>query len=285
MAEIRTYCMKRCENCNYRERLQCLGCHEGPGKPLSGDCKLAKCCREKGHETCNTCVLKLSCAIFKGRSNIPGDRLKMQADKEEERQLLAQKSEFIGRLMQILFWLCIPLAVAGVLTNESVIDKFGFLYLSGQIINILCLLAYGIVLIKLSAEYIKYKTAAVCEFITCVVSVILLFRGTESSTALVLGGISAIVSLIGEYNEYMSHAYILKDIDLVMSDNWEKLWKWFIGMFLALIAGFIVMAVIPFIGIIILIIAAVGTLIVSILKLVYLYRTAKIFREYSLNPI
>ena len=41
------------------------------------------------------------------------------------------------------------------------------------------------------------------------------------------------------------------------------------------------MLIIPILGLIVALVTAIGTVVVSILKLVYLYRTAKTFREYS----
>ena len=45
----------------------------------------------------------------------------------------------------------------------------------------------------------------------------------------------------------------------------------------------IVMLIIPILGAIAILGCAIGTVVVGILKLVYLYRTAKIFREYPLG--
>ena len=53
MAE--TYCGKICAECAQKETLNCSGCKAGPGRQFGGDCKLAKCCRAKGHQECATC--------------------------------------------------------------------------------------------------------------------------------------------------------------------------------------------------------------------------------------
>ena len=49
MAE--TYCGKSCAECTKKEQLNCSGCKAGPGRQFGGDCELAKCVRDKGHET------------------------------------------------------------------------------------------------------------------------------------------------------------------------------------------------------------------------------------------
>lgn len=35
-----TYCGKLCEECQYKEMLQCPGCKEGPGKAWNCECEL-----------------------------------------------------------------------------------------------------------------------------------------------------------------------------------------------------------------------------------------------------
>jgi len=54
-------------------------------------------------------------------------------------------------------------------------------------------------------------------------------------------------------------------------------------LFLGMFGCIIVMLIIPILGAIAILGCAIGTIVVSILKLVYLYRTAKIFREYPVG--
>lgn len=41
-----TYCGKLCEDCQFKDNLQCPGCKTGPGKTWMTECELAKCCME-----------------------------------------------------------------------------------------------------------------------------------------------------------------------------------------------------------------------------------------------
>ena len=47
-----TYCSKHCENCAQKEALNCPGCKAGPGRPVMGQCEIARCAQEKGYENC-----------------------------------------------------------------------------------------------------------------------------------------------------------------------------------------------------------------------------------------
>lgn len=44
-----------CEACSYREQTGCPGCPASGGKLFWGECALARCCMEKGHDHCGQC--------------------------------------------------------------------------------------------------------------------------------------------------------------------------------------------------------------------------------------
>ena len=89
-----------------------------------------------------------------------------------------------------------------------------------------------------------------------------------------------IVGFVGMYREFMAHADVLTGVDNDLSAKWEKLWKWYIGSLLALLGSAVLLVVIPILGLLAVLAAAVAVIAVSILRLVYLYKTAKIFRDY-----
>ena len=90
---------------------------------------------------------------------------------------------------------------------------------------------------------------------------------------------AGIIALIGEYNEYMGHSAVLAGVDNELSEKWVSLWKWYIGLFLGMLGCILVMLILPLLGALALLAAAIGVVVVSIKKLVYLYRTAKFFRN------
>lgn len=279
-----TYCGKLCEECQHKEMLQCPGCKEGPGKAWNCECELAKCCRDKGHQNCTTCSYSTSCGKLRGRNSEPEQRLRKREDEIEKKKMIEGKAVFLGKWLWILFWLIIPSTVAGIMTNENLVAVLPGLNLPGQILQVAALLLYGGVLIKIACEDERYKTAGVCCLISAGVSVLvtILSYGKETPGWTLLFTIPAmIVSLVGEYNEYSAHAEVAGDVSPELFDKWTNLWKWFIGMTLGLLGSIVLMLIIPILGLIVALVTAIGTVVVSILKLVYLYRTAKTFREYS----
>ena len=88
------------------------------------------------------------------------------------------------------------------------------------------------------------------------------------------------VSLYSTYQEYQAHAEVLDGLDDELAENWRKLWKWEVGFLLGIVGCLHVDIISAMLGLMALIVVVIGLIVVSILKLVYLYRMAKFFRGY-----
>ena len=284
MAE--TYCGKNCAECTKREELNCQGCKAGPGRQFGGDCELAKCVRDKGHETCETCGFKGNCGTLRSRDNMPDYRRRKIEAEAMRKAAIAKRAPVLGKWLWIIFWLIIPSSIGSIMAHETTAKIFPGLFMPGQIINAICSLTYGAILLKLGSEEDRYRTAGICALIAGGVSaVVAIITGTaeEATWTLLFTLPAAVVAMVGEYNEYMAHSAVLSGVDNELSEKWEVLWKWYIGLFLGMFGCIIVMLIAPVLGAIAILGCAIGTVVVSILKLVYLYRTAKIFREYPVG--
>ena len=275
-----TYCGKNCEECTQKEILNCPGCKSGPGKRYGGDCDLAKCVQSKGHATCDTCGFHESCGTLRSRDRMPQQRIaRIEAEKARQ-AALAKRAPVLGRWIWILFWLVVPSTIGEFMSNDTMAQILPALYLPGKLLGALCTLAYGAILLKLSAEEDRYKTAGICCLVAGLASTIAAFVG-DAPWILLITLPAAIVSLVGQYNEYMAHSAVLAGVDYALSGKWETLWKWHIGLLAAMFGCILLAVIIPILGTLVLIAAAIGILVVSILKLVYLYQTAQIFRAYA----
>ena len=276
-----TYCGKTCAECGRREELNCPGCKAGPGRPYDGDCILAKCTRKKGHETCETCIYSNTCGTLRGRESMPDQRIrKMEADKQHK-AMLVKRAEVMGKWLWILFWLVVPGVIAGVLGSDLFAESASGLYMAGQIIGVFCSLAYGLILLKLRGESDGYRIAGICTLIACVLSACASLAGKAAVLATFLTIPAGILGLVATYHEYISHSAVLVGIDDELSEKWGALWRWEIGCYGALVGGTLLVAIAPVLGLIVMFAAATGLLVLGILKLIYVYRTAKIFREYD----
>lgn len=161
----------------------------------------------------------------------------------------------LAKWINALFWLVIVVNIASLFTSENVTNAVPPLALAGKIISIAAEAIYGIILIPVT-------------------------DGTEFLLAIPVVIVTIVVDMLGEYYEFMGHTDVLCDVDTVLSDKWFNLWKWYLGTFLCIIGGTVLAVMIPLIGLLVVLAATVGTLVVNVLKIVYLYKTAKAFRTF-----
>ena len=281
MAE--TYCGKLCDNCTQKEVLSCPGCKDGPGRRFGGECTLAQCCRDKGHQECATCGFTRSCGTYRSKDRMPEYHLQRIEAERIRTAAIAERAPILGKWLWIVFWLVIPGTIASFLTNKNIGGSVPSLFTVGQVINAVCSLIYGVAFIRLSFLEERYRTAGLCALISGMLSGLIAYisGGPEAPTwTLVLSIPAAVVSFVGEYHAYTAHSEVLTGVDYVLSDRWLALWKWYLGINLALLGSILVIIIIPILGLLVTFGAAIGVVVVSVLKLVYLYRTAKLFREY-----
>lgn len=276
------YCGKNCEICTWRERLECPGCQEGPGRALGGGCGIAACCREKGHQACATCAYLAGCYKRAGRDREPEERLRRAGAAAQRRRELDRRAPVLGKWLWPLFWLVIPNALGSLMSNETVASAFPGLRAPGEVLNLLCTLAYGVLLWQLRRLEDGYRMAGICYVASGVVGTAaeVLRGGVGDGLVLLILVPVMIVQLYGTYREYNAHAAMLDGADDALAENWRKLWKWEIGLLLGLFGCFLLAMIAGILGLLALLADAVGIIVVSILKLVYLYRTAKLFREH-----
>ena len=281
MAE--TYCGKSCADCTQKETLNCPGCRLGPGQQISGDCELARCVREKGHETCYTCVNSMNCGTFQSRGRIPGYRIQRLEAAEEAKRLTAARAPVLGKWLWLLFWLVVPSLIGSLLTQNFVKEALPTLSRVGNLLELVCCLAYGGILLKLAEQEEGYRPAAICSLVAGAANALTILVSGSGDTpgwTLIFTLPAAVVALYGEYREFLAHSAVLSGVDNDLSAKWESLWKWYIGTYIALFGSLILLLLVPILGLLVILAAVIALLVVGILKLVYLYRTAKLFREY-----
>lgn len=277
-------CGKNCESCGWRETLACPGCQEGPGRVFSGDCEIAACCRGKGHETCATCGFLDRC---RGRiEDEPARRQRAREREAERRKRLDEKAPILGKWVWVLFWLFIPSEIGSLMTNESLAQALPALELPGQVLTVAVSLAYAFGLWKLTPVGQRYRVAAACTLAT-VASGLLTLAGLSQGSGLwwLITLPLLAVELAGVYQEYNAHAEALDGVDDGLAEKWRKLWKWEIGLLAGMFGCMLLVLMAGVLGLLALIAVAIGIVVVGVLKLVYLYRTAKVFRAHEAKEV
>lgn len=281
-----TFCGKSCAACTRREEVNCPGCKVGPGRPFGSECELAECCRSKGHEVCETCGFQGNCGTLRSREHQIDYRKRKLEAKQREQERIAKQAPVLGKWLWILFWLIVP-ATAAAMMGNNVLKAAPTVYLTGRILSNVCSAAYGVILLKLASEEDRYRTAGICGLISAAAGLLLLTLsgGAEAPTwSLLLTLPTAVITIVGEYNEYQAHAGVLAGVDHDLSAKWTALWKWYIGLMTAMAAGVLLLLMAPALGAVAVIVSGIGTIITGVLKLIYLYRTASVFRAYAVNP-
>ena len=278
-----TYCGKNCESCEQREALACPGCESGPGRRLSGDCEIALCCQEKGHASCETCTIGQSgCAKQRNCESVPAERQALMERRAAQRAEAGAHAPLLSKWLWVMFWLVVPSSVASLMTMEQVVNVMPGLQLPGSILSALCSMVYAYALWKLKEIRSMYRTAAMMMVPCALLSLLqALLPEDRIGLSLLVALPCVALGLLEEYNEYKGHAAVLEGVEDEASRQWEKLWRWNVWLLLGVLGSFLVILILPLLGALALLVACIGVLVIHVLKLVYLYRMTKLFREWN----
>jgi len=155
-----------------------------------------------------------------------------------------------------------------------------FLSVLGILVDYIPELIYAVVLWTMSRNCANYGNAGKCGVIAVVCSFAtdVIFPDTDG-IAILLGFPAAICALVCEYEEYCGHQAVLEDIDPEQSQKWDVLWKWFIGVYGITLLSIFIVFVSAEIASVVAGGCAICLIIISITKIVYLYRTSKILKN------
>ncbi len=286
MAE--TYCGKNCAQCAEKEILGCPGCKVGPGNLIGTECELARCCISKGQTECTACEYSEECSTLQERDRFLQYRLQTVEKEKERRNAAAKRGPLLGKWLWIAFWLIIPSTLGSLLSNDTLFGTELAFFVPGQVLSTVCALAYGLILLRLTSTDIRYRTAAICVLAGTLISTLtnFVFSGSEVPMwAVAISIATTVLSYLGEYNEFMAHSAVLTDLDDGLATKWKTLWRWYIGSFGAFIGGTVLMMIVPTVGVMLTTAGSIGMVGTRVLKLVYLYRTAKCFRYYQTEKL
>ena len=180
-------CGKSCESCGWKDQLNCAGCREDMGRPFSGPCGIAACCREKGHERCETCTYVSGCPRQAQRDGVPRQELQRRDSEAAKYRRLAEIAPLMGKWVWLIFWLVVPMELASLLTLDVVARMFPAAETVGTALEVLCGLACTLFLWKLTPVLREYRTAALCQIAVTFVNLFLLALPEGSALVLLLG--------------------------------------------------------------------------------------------------
>ena len=171
--------------------------------------------------------------------------------------------------------------LASLLTLDVVARMFPAAETVGTALEVLCGLACTLFLWKLTPVLREYRTAALCQIAVTFVNLFLLALPEGSALVLLLGIPAIVLGFYGNYVEFHTHAQAVEPLDAGLAAGWRKLWKLLLlslGSLVLLIfsmllgPGAVVLAGLAVLGL---------TVYYAVMRMVYLWRTAKCFREWT----
>lgn len=218
------------------------------------------------------------CQAEREKNQMYGGNLQNRVPRQAQ---MGQNAATLGKWLWILFWLFIPSMIAVVMTNKNIVKYFPQLNAPGQILNAVCLLLYAGILLKLGPQNAHYKTSAICRFLAWALStatVLILLSGNGIAFGVLLTFAATAIGYVGEYHECMAHSAVVSGVDNNLSGKWVMIWKWQVWLLCGIVGSLLLALIIPLLGVLVALAASVGVIVVGIMKLVYLYRTACLFR-------
>ena len=279
---LETYCGKSCATCSNRINRNCPGCKEGPGHQRSSSCEIAQCCRTKALDGCHNCGRNGTCNKFKSKESGTENRMSRYSDEKYERELLLVQVPLMAHWLKILFWLIIPSTLSSLMTYDAVVELFPFLYGPGLVLNALSKVCYGYILMRLASECSEYRTAGICLLIAGAVDFLITSSlPVGNHWSLLLTVLTSFIAFVGEYNEMSAHDFMLIKVDFAQSEKWTKLRKWYTTIFMISMFSLLLTMIIPMVGAILALIASAAMIVITVLKLLCLYRSADIFKNFK----
>lgn len=212
---------------------------------------------------------------------MPRRRLRELEERQQRQDWLDRNAPVLAKWLWLLFWLVIPRTLAETLTLDVVASAFPTAGTVGEVLGALASLAYGAFLWQLQTVGGRYRTAALCSLVSSAGSAVILFAVPEESGlwwALSLP--AAVLELVSVYQECNAHADVLEGLDDRLAGKWRLLWRWKIGLLLGIFGSVLLMLLSVLLSLLVMLAIAVGAIVVAVLQLVYLYRTAKLFRQH-----
>ena len=277
-----TYCCKSCDDFGYKIDGKCPGCKEGPGLDTYGACDLARCCRDKGHDKCDTCRFNYDCYLLKDKEYMPEEIAKKTMVEFDKREKMTKNIPLLAIWINVLLWLNVPSFIGGFFTTQSGENINEQLALLGVFITLAVEVIYGVVLLKLGEVESRYRLGGFLLLISTGLSGFGFFMPASMEIpALIVSLLVTVLSTAASYYEIYGHAGVLRGIDNVLSVKWIKLWNWTLIMIISLFGGTFVSAIIPSIGTLLVIVSSIIALVVAVLKIKYTYDTVKIFKNFK----
>ena len=193
-------------------------------------------------------------------------------------EAIVSRAPLMAKWLMTMFWANIAHIIINFIKIESSV-----VYTTIQNILIaVCVLLICLSLFKMRGEDERYGRAALFQLIPLVINLIPTLVIDSYNTlvwlSVLVSLIAAVLTLLATYNEFHAHSCIVGGLDSELGDRWQKLWVWQIigiaGTFVSLLLTVLAAGL----GAVLVLIVAIYVLVIQIIYLVTLYRSAKAYR-------
>ena len=207
---------------------------------------------------------------------------KYRAEKieEEERKNaeLYERAQILSKWLSVLFKVEIVSVVLNLVLDGLTMLLPNFTGVDVILNGIMSIIRVDVLLKMVSVQW-DYRRSAVFMLISIPFAVIPVFINSDSAVLSVLFGLPDIViSTLSLYYMYNAHSWVCADVDAFLSERWTLMWKLHIALIVLTFVSPILL-LFGLLGILALLAAVVGSLVVGILELYYLWHTAALFKD------
>lgn len=263
------YCLKSCADCG-----QCGGCFVGA---CAARCGIAKCCKEKNHESCESCTRFDGCRLRMSRDAMPEKLHEEDRRAEQQRQASLARAGLLGKWCMVAFWLMIAQIAVGF------VGLIPALELAAETAALVLGVGGCYAYLRMKEADEGFVTVAGLELAALVTVYAGYFVREGSVPGFILNMITIAVGGVLMWKKCDTIRFALGGISTEYAEKWQNQWVLFrTAMYVML--GSIILAFIPGIGILAVLGLLVGAcllLFVVIREVVYIYQTARVCRSFA----
>jgi hypothetical protein len=210
------------------------------------------------------------------------DRYLKQARQKAERYQQLENSQVLSKWMMILFWLEIATVVLNVVA--AIVNGQGEGASAGGFFSAPSLIIQALIMIRISCTSNCFKLAGIFSLIYAgleLTNAVMPFVVGDTWPVVIVSVVVLVMSLLAVYQEFSGYAAVTQALDENLSNKWGGLWIVELCCLMATGGSVVVMAIMPLVGMLAMLFGMVGSVAVSIVKLIYLRDSAKLFRLYA----
>lgn len=192
-------------------------------------------------------------------------------------EAIVSRAPLMAKWLMTMFWMNIAKIIINFIKIESSV-----VYTTTQAILVnVCTLIICLALFQMRGEDKRYRLAALFMLIPIVLDTVfgvVIGYGDSIGMVILVALISVILTLLATYNEFHAHSCIVGGLDCELGDRWQKLWVWQIIGIAGTFVSLLLTTIAAGLGAVLVLIVAIYVLVIQIIYLVTLYRSAKAYR-------